>query len=166
MEARRIQERPRRQRHCQPVALLQLPAADLERLARPGSGPDEQRLRRRTAHIVSEVDRVERVVAALAADDWEGIGTLFTESHASMRDAFEISCAELDAVVETALAHGALGARMTGGGFGGSAIALVRTEEAGSIVDRIGEAFAARGWPAPGVLPAPASPGARRVSRG
>lgn len=147
--------------------LRQATAADLDRLAAPDAGPDagsdDQRLRRRTAHIVSEVDRVERVVAALAADDWEGIGTLFTESHTSMRDDFEISCAELDVVVETALAHGALGARMTGGGFGGSAIALVRTEDAGTVVDRVGEAFAARGWPAPGVLPAPASPGARRI---
>ncbi len=146
--------------------LRQATFADLERLAGPDAGPEEQRLRRRTAHIVSEVDRVERVVAALAADDWEGIGTLLTESHASMRDDFEISCAELDAVVETALAHGALGARMTGGGFGGSAIALVRAEDAEAVADRIGDVFAARGWPAPGVLPAPASPGARRVSRG
>jgi galactokinase len=133
--------------------------ADLDRL----TGPEAERLRRRTRHVVTEVDRVERVVAALASDDWEGVGRLFSESHASMRDDFEISCAELDVVVETARAHGALGARMTGGGFGGSAIALVRTEDAEQVVAAVGEAFAERGWPAPGVLPAPASAGARRV---
>ena len=133
--------------------------ADLDRLA----GPDAERLRRRTRHVVTEIDRVERVVTALAVDDWEGIGRLFTESHASMRDDFEISCAELDVVVETALAAGALGARMTGGGFGGSAIALVPTEDAPAVADRVAAAFEARGWPAPGVLPAPASAGARRV---
>ena len=133
--------------------------ADLDRI----DGPDAERLRRRTRHVVTEIDRVERVVAALAVDDWEGIGRLFTESHASMRDDFEISCAELDTVVETALAAGALGARMTGGGFGGSAIALVRSEDAEAVCDRVAEAFAARGWPAPGVLPAPASAGSRRV---
>ena len=133
---------------------------DLDRL----TGPDAERLRRRTRHVVTEVDRVARVVAALATDDWEGVGRLFSESHASMRDDFEISCAELDTVVDTVLAHGALGARMTGGGFGGSAIALVRSEEAEAVVAAVSERFAERGWPAPGVLPAPASAGARRVS--
>ncbi len=121
-------------------------------------------MRRRTRHIVTEVDRVGQVVDALAGGDWERVGALFTESHASMRDDFEISCEELDVVVDTALAAGALGARMTGGGFGGSAIALVRREDAERVADRVARAFADRGWPAPGVLPAPASAGARRVS--
>ena len=123
----------------------------------------DERLRRRARHVVTEVGRVADTVAALEAGDWPRVGELFTASHASMRDDFEISCAELDVVVDTALAHGALGARMTGGGFGGSAIALVPADRAGVVADRVAEAFAAYGWGAPGVLPAPASAGARQV---
>ena len=133
--------------------------ADLDRL----TGSSADRLRRRTTHVVTEVARVGRVVDALEAGDWEAVGRAFTESHASMRDDFEISCAELDVVVDTALAQGALGARMTGGGFGGSAIALVRREDADRVAAAVGAAFAAQGWGAPGVLPAPASAGAHRV---
>ncbi len=134
--------------------------ADLDRL----TGSSAERLRRRTRHVVTEVERVGRVVDALEQGEWETVGRTFTESHTSMRDDFEISCAELDCVVDTALAEGALGARMTGGGFGGSAIALVRSEEADRVAAAVGEAFAEQEWPTPGVLPAPASAGARRVS--
>jgi galactokinase len=137
-------------------SLREATASDLERL-------DDERLRRRARHVVTEVQRVADTVAALGAGDWARVGELFTASHASMRDDFEISCAELDLVVDTALAHGALGARMTGGGFGGSAIALVRRERADEVADRVTAAFAAHVWGAPGVLPAPASAGARQV---
>ncbi len=125
---------------------------------------DDAALRRRTRHVVTETARVSATVEALAGGDWDGVGGLFSESHASMRDDFEISCDELDVVVDTALAHGALGARMTGGGFGGSAIALVPADRAGEVADRVTAAFADRGWSVPGVLPAPASAGARRVA--
>lgn len=138
------------------TSLREASEADLIRL-------DDDRLRRRTRHVVTEIDRVERVVEALAEGDWARVGARFTESHASMRDDFEISCDELDDVVETALAEGALGARMTGGGFGGSAIALVRSDDAARVAERVAAGFADRGWPAPGVVPAPASPGAARV---
>jgi galactokinase len=137
-------------------SLREASASDLDRL-------DDERLRRRARHVVTEVQRVADTVAALGAGDWARVGELFTASHASMRDDFEISCAELDLVVDTALAHGALGARMTGGGFGGSAIALVRRERADEVADRVTAAFAAHVWGAPGVLPAPASAGARQV---
>jgi len=136
-------------------SLREATASDLDRL--------DERLRRRARHVVTEVQRVADTVAALGAGDWTRVGELFTASHASMRDDFEISCSELDLVVDTALAHGALGARMTGGGFGGSAIALVRMERADEVADRVAAAFAAHGWGAPGVLPAPASAGARQV---
>ena len=72
-------------------------------------------------------------------------------SHASMRDDFEISCRELDLAVETARASGALGARMTGGGFGGSAIALVPTERVEAVKSAVTTAFVARGWGRPAV---------------
>jgi len=124
---------------------------------------DDDRLRRRARHIVTEIDRVVQVIDALAAGDWEEVGAAFIASHASMRDDFEISCDELDLAVETAVVEGALGARMTGGGFGGSAIALVRSDDADRVARSIGAAFAGRDWPAPGVLPAPASAGARQI---
>ena len=82
-------------------------------------------LRRRTRHVVTEIDRVVRARQALAGADFDALGQLFLASHASMRDDFEISVAELDTAVEAAVGAGALGARMTGGGFGGSAIALL-----------------------------------------
>ena len=127
-------------------------------------GLADDRLRRRARHVVTEIARVEGTVEALAAGDWKQVGELFDESHASMRDDFEISCEELDAVVDTARTHGALGARMTGGGFGGSAIALVPADRADATADEIAAVFAARGWGAPGVLPAPASASAHEVS--
>jgi galactokinase len=152
-----------RREECETAARLlgvaSLREADHDDLGRLDDGV----LRRRVRHVVTEVARVSATVDALAGDDWRRVGELFTASHASMRDDFEISCAELDVVVETALAHGALGARMTGGGFGGSAIALVPADRTDDVAERVAEAFADRGWGAPGLLPAPASPGARRV---
>lgn len=109
-------------------------------------------LQRRARHILTENARVEQVVAALAADDWTAVGRLFTASHASMRDDFEISCPELDLVVATAIEAGALGARMTGGGFGGSAIALVPTERAAAARLAVDAAFVAAGFRSPGHL--------------
>jgi len=138
-------------------SLREVGEADLGRL-------DDERLRRRARHIVTETDRVGEAVAALEREDWARVGELFTASHASMRDDFEISCPELDVVVDIALAHGALGARMTGGGFGGSAIALVPAGGVGEVAERVTGAFADRGWGPPGVLPAPASAGAREVA--
>ena len=139
------------------ASLREADASDLDRL-------DDDVLRRRVRHVVTEVERVSATVDALAVDDWGRVGDLFTASHASMRDDFEISCAELDVVVDTALAHGALGARMTGGGFGGSAIALVPADRAADLADRVAAAFADRGWDALGVLPAPASASAHEVA--
>ena len=141
------------------TSLREADDADVDRL-------DDDVLRRRARHVVTEVGRVSGTVDALAAGDWARVGGLFTESHASMRDDFAISCAELDVVVDTSLQHGAVGARMTGGGFGGSAIALVPAARAADVADRVAAAFADRGWPAPGVLPAPASAGAHQVGRG
>jgi galactokinase len=89
---------------------------------------DDPVLQRRTKHIVTEIGRVEQVVALLEAGRIGDLGPVFDESHVSMRDDFEISSPELDLAVATAQASGALGARMTGGGFGGSAIALVPVE--------------------------------------
>ncbi|MEO6020987.1 MAG: galactokinase, partial [Knoellia sp.] len=103
--------------------------------------PDDV-LRRRTRHVVTEIARVDAVVDALREGDLTEVGRLFVASHESLRDDYEVSCTELDLVVDTAMSHGALGARMTGGGFGGSAIALVPAADVERISTAITQAFA------------------------
>ncbi|MCL2730920.1 MAG: galactokinase, partial [Actinomycetia bacterium] len=94
--------------------------------------PDD-RLRRLTRHVVTENQRVEEVLALLDAGRTREIGPVLTAGHVSLRDDFQVSCPELDLVVDTALAAGALGARMTGGGFGGSAIVLVEAADEAAV---------------------------------
>jgi galactokinase len=84
-------------------------------------------------------------------------------SHASMRDDFEISVPELDTVVAVAERHGAIGARMTGGGFGGAAIALVEAAHAGDLADAVRAEFASRGYRQPVAFPVVPSEGAGRL---
>ncbi len=124
---------------------------------------EEDRLRRRVRHVVTEIERVREAVRLLGTGDLAALGRTFTASHLSLRDDYEVSCVELDTVVDTALAHGALGARMTGGGFGGSAVVLVTRYTAGDVEAAVGKAFAEQGWPAPAVLAATPSPGAHQV---
>jgi galactokinase len=111
-------------------------------------------LKRRVRHIVSENARVLDVVELLESGDVRAIGPVLSASHVSMRDDYEISCRELDLVVDTALAAGALGARMTGGGFGGSAIALVELTDLDHVRETILKAFAAAGLTEPGFVDA------------
>jgi galactokinase len=123
----------------------------------------DDRIRRRVRHVFTEIDRVVTAVDLLEADDFEGLGRTMTASHVSLRDDYEVSVPELDVVVDTALARGALGARMTGGGFGGSAIALLPTTAVQDVGRAIEAAYDERGWPAPGFLTALPSAGARRL---
>jgi galactokinase len=106
-------------------------------------------LRRRTRHVVTEIERVRATVAALHAGDLAEVGQLFDTSHASLRDDYEVSCAELDVSVAAACGAGALGARMTGGGFGGSSIALLPAAAVDDAKRAITGAFAERGWREP-----------------
>ncbi|MGC9439819.1 galactokinase [Streptomyces sp. WG5] len=138
------------------VAYGELDAA-LERLA------DDEEVRRLVRHVVTEDERVERVVSLLESGDTRAIGPVLVEGHTSLRDDFRISCPELDLVVDTALASGALGARMTGGGFGGSAIVLTEAADVDAITKAVEEAFASAGFTAPRVFEAVPSAGARRV---
>jgi galactokinase len=128
------------------------------------SALSDERVRRRARHVFSELARVHESVDQIGAEDFAGLGRTFCASHASMRDDFEISTAELDAVVDTAVEHGALGARMTGGGFGGSAIALVPREQGEAVRAAIGAAFDRQGWGSPGFLSADPSAGADRIA--
>ncbi|GEB62384.1 galactokinase [Streptomyces gardneri] len=114
-------------------------------------------------HVVTDNARVERVIALLDAGDTRAVGPVLTEGHASLRDDLRVSCPELDLVVESANAAGALGARMTGGGFGGSAVVLVETDRAEAVAAAVGKAFAEAGYTAPGIFPAVPAEGARRL---
>ncbi|WP_423202255.1 galactokinase [Herbihabitans rhizosphaerae] len=122
--------------------------------------PDE--LRPLVRHVVTENDRVLRTVDLLRHNGSTRIGDLLTSSHTSMRDDYRISCDELDTAVDAALASGALGARMTGGGFGGSAIALVPSTERTTVRRAVTSAFAERRFTAPRLFTAVPSAGARR----
>ena len=110
---------------------------------------DSDELRRRVRHVVTENDRVAGTVRRLRDGRVDEIGELLTASHRSLRDDYEVSCAELDLAVEAALTAGALGARMTGGGFGGSAIALVPAGQVAAVTDAVLAAFASAGFRAP-----------------
>ncbi|MFF9862762.1 galactokinase [Streptomyces tendae] len=131
--------------------------AALERLG------DEEEVRRLVRHVVTEDERVERVVSLLESGDTRAIGPVLVEGHTSLRDDFRISCPELDLVVDASLAAGALGARMTGGGFGGSAIVLVEAGDVDAVTKAVEDAFAAAGFRAPRVFGAVPSQGARRL---
>jgi len=120
-------------------------------------------LRRRARHVVTENARVLETVGLLRAGEATRIGPLLTASHVSLRDDFEISWPQADATVEAAVASGALGARMTGGGFGGSVIALVPTPASGVVRAGIEDAYAGRGWKPPRFLDALPSAGAHRL---
>jgi len=124
----------------------------------------DTRIRARARHVVTEIDRVRQTQALLRAGRMSEVGSVFNASHASMRDDFEISCAELDLAVETATAHGALGARMTGGGFGGSAIALVPASISAEVTSAVINAFADNGFGAPDIFAVTAGGSARRES--
>jgi galactokinase len=121
-------------------------------------------LQRRAHHVVTEIARVEDVVALLRAGHTTDIGAFLTASHESLRDDYEVSCPELDVAVEAALAAGALGARMTGGGFGGCAIALCREGDVAAVLDRVEKAYSDRLWRRPTWWVATPSRGAHPLS--
>ncbi|WP_396142466.1 galactokinase [Actinomyces sp.] len=128
----------------------------------------EERLRKRVRHVVTEIDRTRRTAELLEGQElsrevFEQVGHLFNASHDSLRDDYEVTCPELDVVVDTARGLGALGARMTGGGFGGSAIALVDADRVREFADGIAAAFDSRGFRSPEFLVALPSEPAHRA---
>ena len=151
-----------RRRSCEQAArVLGVPAlrdateADLDRL--------DGELLRRARHVVTEDARVLAVVAALRAGRVAEIGPLLSASHASMRDDFEITVPRVDLIAATAESAGALGARMTGGGFGGCVLALVPTDRADAVREAITAAYDEAGYGEPGFFPAVPSSGASRI---
>jgi galactokinase len=114
-------------------------------------------------HVVTEIDRVRRTVALLDDGRLAEIGPLLDASHASLAGDYEVSCPELDLACATARAAGALGARMTGGGFGGSAIALVSADGADTVARAVRAAFVTAGYQEPDIRATEPSAGAERV---
>jgi galactokinase len=119
---------------------------------------------RRARHVVTEIARVREAVELLDAGRLAEIGPLLDASHASLAGDYEVSCIELDLACDAARRAGALGARMVGGGFGGSAIALVPLDRSDAVAEAVRAAFAAAGHREPEIRPAEPSAGAERVS--
>lgn len=116
---------------------------------------------RRVRHAITEIARVHEMVDALKAYQFNRVGAILDASHRSLRDDYEVSCAELDLAVESAKLAGALGARMVGGGFGGSAIALISHENVDEAKKAIELAFKNQGWRSPRFFMATPEAGAR-----
>ncbi|MEU3453803.1 galactokinase [Micromonospora sp. NPDC006766] len=141
-------------------ALRDVAVADLD--AALAELPDDE-TRRRVRHVVTENQRVLDTVALLRAGRIRDVGPLLTASHASMRDDFEITVPEVDIAVEAAIAAGAYGARMTGGGFGGCVLALVEASAADAVAAAVAGAYAERGFAAPGAVTVVPAGGVTRV---
>lgn len=120
-------------------------------------------IRRTAGHVISEYARVVEAADLLRRGELAGLGELLTASHKSLREEFQVSWQEADAVVDAALAAGALGARLTGGGFGGCVIALMPADRAAGVREAVTDRFASSGWPEPRYLDGAPSAGARRI---
>ena len=137
---------------------------DVEDLEAATQALSDERLIKRMRHVVSEIARTRALIELLKEGPLEGdrlkvVGALMNDSHDSLRDDYEVSCLELDVAVDAARAAGAYGARMTGGGFGGSAIALVDRERLEETAQAVAQAYSARGLGAPAFIVAvPSAP--------
>ena len=120
----------------------------------------------RARHAVSEMKRVLDCVDALSVGDFAKVGELINQSHVSLRDDYTVSCPELDTAVEASLAAGAMGSRMVGGGFGGSAIALIKASQTAQTIRAVESAFADKKFKAPRFFTSLPSQGAEILSRG
>ena len=120
----------------------------------------------RARHAVTEMKRVLDCVEALSNGDFKKVGELLNQSHVSLRDDYTVSCPELDTAVEASITAGALGARMVGGGFGGSAIALIEASKTSQTIHAIEKEFADKKFKAPRFFTSLPSQGAELLSRG
>src|SRR6266571_5094463 len=132
------------ERAARTLGIKELRDAQLQDLHRL-SGEELKRAR----HVVTENARVLKAVEALRLHDFVEFGRLMYASHQSLRDDYEVSTPELDAFVELARQSGAMGARLTGAGFGGSAIALVKVEDAATLAQSVQQHFQAQGFKQP-----------------
>ena len=114
---------------------------------------DDESLKARTRHVITETARVRAATRAIESESWAQLGTILTASHASLRDDFEVTCAELDVAAEAALEAGALGARASGG----AVIAVVSRDRVAAVRELVEQRFDGAGWPRPGVVDAQAT---------
>jgi galactokinase len=119
----------------------------------------------RARHAVSEMQRVLDCVEGLSTSDFTKVGQLINQSHISLRDDYTVSCTELDTAVDASLAAGALGSRMVGGGFGGSAIALIEASKTSETIHAVEKAFADKKFKTPRFFTSLPSQGAEVISR-
>jgi galactokinase len=119
----------------------------------------------RARHAVTEMKRVLDCVAALGDGDFVKVGRLINESHISLRDDYNVSCPELDVAVEASLAAGAMGSRMVGGGFGGSAIALIKDSKTTQTIHAVEKAFVDKNFKSPRFFTSIPSQGAELLAR-
>ena len=120
----------------------------------------------RARHAVTEIARVLNAVDALEAKNFNLLGELLTASHASLRDDYAVSCPELNTAVDASIAAGALGARMVGGGFGGSAIALIEAKNTQATINAVEGGFSKNKFKAPRFFTSLPSQGAEIIQRG
>ena len=139
------------ERACGLLGVRQLRDLNVKDLARVMALPEP--LGRRARHVITENDRVRQAIAAMRAGDLVQLGNLFYASHASMRDDYQVSIAEIDLIVELARADDVVyGARLTGGGFGGAVVMLAHAGSGKKVADRIAKAYASRTSQHPRVL--------------
>ena len=144
-------EYAKRRAQCEEAArilgVLSLRDADAEKLEQARSRMDPVAYRR-ARHVISEIERTIHAAEGVRASNWPTVGQLMYASHASLRDDYEVSCPELDAVVDIALSigpkGGVYGCRMTGGGFGGCTVALVQANQVAAISGRIASEYEKR----------------------
>jgi galactokinase len=152
-----------RRRSCQLAAAALGVAALRDAGLAEAQGLADPVLRRRARHVVTEDQRVVDAVELFRAGRVAAAGPLLTASHVSLRDDYEVSCPELDVAVEAVLAAGGLGARLTGAGFGGCAIALVEEGSAAEVSGAVTAAYDEQRWPAPRIFPMVPAAGATRI---
>ena len=154
-----------RRRACERAAeILGVPALrDVTDLDEALGRLDDELLRKRVRHVVTENERVLRAVEALHSGRTADLGPLMSASHASLRDDYEVTVPQLDVAAATAEDAGALGARMTGGGFGGCVLALVPAGTQDTVADAVRSAYVREGFSEPGFFAAEPSPGASRI---
>ncbi|WP_433370746.1 galactokinase [Actinoplanes sp. CA-142083] len=156
-----------RRKSCEEAArILGVPAlrdVPFDGLAEALAKLDDDVMRRRVRHIVTEDQRVLDTVALLEQGRTKEVGPVLTAGHASMRDDFEITVPQVDVAVEAALSAGAYGARMTGGGFGGCVLALIDADRAPATTAAVEQAYSERGFKAPTCWIATAGEGATRL---
>ncbi len=125
----------------------------------------DQILHKRAKHVITENYRVQASVKAMQDNDWFGFGEMLTQSHLSLKNNYEVSCLELDTLVELAInTHGCVGARMTGAGFGGCAIALVETNSVEQFINKVKPAYDSKTGLSLQIIPTQAENGVRLIS--